>query len=92
MSDKVREMRDRTGALASDCRMALDRSNGDIERAIDILRSQGTSQAIPMPSALEAENARLTARVAQLETAIRESTSTATWAEMIERLEAATNE
>jgi elongation factor Ts len=41
----VKELRERTGAGFSDCRAALVESNGDIEKAIDILRKKGQAAA-----------------------------------------------
>ncbi|MGL5934691.1 MAG: translation elongation factor Ts, partial [Cetobacterium sp.] len=34
----VKELRDRTGAGMMDCKKALGETNGDIEKAIDLLR------------------------------------------------------
>jgi elongation factor Ts len=41
----VKELRDRTGAGMMDCKRALEDTNGDIEAAIDLLRSKGTAKA-----------------------------------------------
>ena len=41
----VKELRERTGAGFSDCRAALLESNGDFEKAIDILRKKGRAAA-----------------------------------------------
>ena len=41
----VKDLRERTGAGFSDCRAALIESNGDIEKAIDILRKKGQAAA-----------------------------------------------
>ena len=41
----VKELRDRTGAGMMECKKALQESNGDMERAIDILRAKGASKA-----------------------------------------------
>ncbi|MBI1749879.1 MAG: translation elongation factor Ts [Acidobacteria bacterium] len=41
----VKELRERTNAGFSDCRAALVESNGDIEKAIDILRKKGQAAA-----------------------------------------------
>lgn len=41
----VKELRERTGAGMLDCKKALVESNGDIEKAIVILREKGLSQA-----------------------------------------------
>jgi elongation factor Ts len=44
-AQRVKELRDRTGAGFAACREALVESNGDIERAIDILRKKGQAAA-----------------------------------------------
>src|SRR5260370_3716955 len=41
----VKELRERTGAGFSDCRAALVESEGDIEKAINILRKKGQAAA-----------------------------------------------
>jgi elongation factor Ts len=41
----VKELRERTGAGFSDCRAALIEANGNIEKAIDILRKKGQAAA-----------------------------------------------
>jgi elongation factor Ts len=41
----VKDLRDRTGAGMMDCKRALEETNGDIEAAIDLLRSKGTAKA-----------------------------------------------
>jgi elongation factor Ts len=41
----VKELRDRTGAGMMDCKKALTETNGDMEAAIDLLRSKGTAKA-----------------------------------------------
>ncbi len=42
---QVNELRKKTGAGMMDCKKALVESNGDMEKAIDILRKKGTSVA-----------------------------------------------
>ncbi len=42
----VKELRARTGAGISDCNKALADSNGDIEKAIEILREKGIAKAV----------------------------------------------
>ena len=42
---EVKVLRDRTGAGMLDCRNALSESEGDIERAVELLRSRGQAQA-----------------------------------------------
>jgi elongation factor Ts len=41
----VKALRDRTGAGFMDCRTALAEADGDIERAVEILRTRGQAQA-----------------------------------------------
>ncbi len=41
----VKELRDRTGAGMMDCKKALEETNGDVEAAIDLLRSKGAAKA-----------------------------------------------
>lgn len=41
----VKELRERTGAGMMECKKALEEAAGDIERAIDILRSRGAAKA-----------------------------------------------
>lgn len=41
----VKELRERTGAGMLDCKKALEETNGDIEKAIDLLREKGLSKA-----------------------------------------------
>jgi len=42
---QVKELRERTGAGMMECKKALQEANGDMERAIDILRSKGAAKA-----------------------------------------------
>lgn len=41
----VKKLRERTGAGMLDCKKALEETNGDIEKAIDLLREKGLSKA-----------------------------------------------
>ncbi len=41
----VKELRDMTGAGMMDCKKALIESNGDVEKAVNVLRRQGLSKA-----------------------------------------------
>ncbi len=43
--DLVKDLRERTGAGMMDCKAALESSGGDMEKAIDVLRKKGLSQA-----------------------------------------------
>ena len=42
---EVKVLRDRTGAGVLACREALSEADGDVERAIEILRARGQAQA-----------------------------------------------
>lgn len=42
---QVRELRDRTGAGMMDCKRALEEADGDLARAVDVLRERGQAQA-----------------------------------------------
>jgi elongation factor Ts len=44
-SDKVKLLRDRTGAGMMDCKKALSEAAGDMEKAIDVLRKKGAATA-----------------------------------------------
>ena len=41
----VKELREKTGVGIMDCKNALNESNGDIEKAVDILRKKGIATA-----------------------------------------------
>ncbi|NJD09730.1 MAG: translation elongation factor Ts [Gemmatimonadetes bacterium] len=42
---QVQELRERTGAGMMECKRALEETNGDIEKAIDVLRTRGAAKA-----------------------------------------------
>jgi len=42
---QVQELRERTGAGMMECKRALEETNGEIERAIDVLRTRGAAKA-----------------------------------------------
>jgi elongation factor Ts len=44
-AEEVKTLRQRTGAGINDCRSALIESSGDLEQAVDILRTRGQAQA-----------------------------------------------
>jgi elongation factor Ts len=44
-SKLVKELRDKTGAPMMDCKRALEKANGDLEKALDYLREQGVAKA-----------------------------------------------
>lgn len=43
--EKIKELREKTGAGMVDCKKALDESKGDIELAVEILRKKGIAKA-----------------------------------------------
>ena len=47
MSDikKVKKLREATGAGFKDCNLAIKESNGDLDKAVEILRIKGISKA-----------------------------------------------
>ena len=44
-AQQVKELRDRTGAGMMDCKKALQETEGDMEKAIDLLRTKGAAKA-----------------------------------------------
>ena len=44
-ADKVKELRERTGAGFMDCKRALQEADGDVERAVALLRERGLAAA-----------------------------------------------
>ena len=44
-ADKVKQLRDRTGAGMMECKAALAEANGDMEEAVTLLRKRGLAQA-----------------------------------------------
>lgn len=44
-AQQVKELRDRTSAGMMDCKKALEETSGDMEKAIDLLRSKGAAKA-----------------------------------------------
>lgn len=43
--DQIKELRNKTGAGMADCKKALEDSDGNIEKAIEILRKKGAALA-----------------------------------------------
>ncbi|MCF7820491.1 MAG: translation elongation factor Ts [Candidatus Pacebacteria bacterium] len=43
--EKLKQLREQTGAGITDCKKALDEANGDLEVAVEILRKKGISKA-----------------------------------------------
>ncbi|MGH9174356.1 MAG: translation elongation factor Ts [Vicinamibacterales bacterium] len=44
-TELVKQLRERTGAGIMECKRALDETNGDVEKAVAILRQQGLAKA-----------------------------------------------
>ena len=44
-AEKVRDLREKTGAGMMDCKRALQEADGDIDRAIELLREKGLASA-----------------------------------------------
>jgi len=44
-AQQVKELRDKTGAGMMDCKTALDEANGDLDKAVELLRKKGLAQA-----------------------------------------------
>ncbi len=51
----VKELRERTGAGMMDCKKALSESNGDVDKAIDLLREKGLAAAAKKSGRIAAE-------------------------------------
>jgi elongation factor Ts len=51
----VKELRDRTGAGMMECKKALSESNGDLEKAVEILRERGLAAAAKKAGRVAAE-------------------------------------
>ncbi len=45
-ADKVKELRERTGVGMGKCKEALDQANGDMDKAIELLRKAGMASAV----------------------------------------------
>src|ERR671913_373676 len=44
-AEQVKQLRDKTGAGMMDCKAALTEANGDLDKAVDILRKKGLASA-----------------------------------------------
>ena len=44
-ADQVKKLREKTGAGMMDCKKALQKSDGDMEKAVHLLREQGIAKA-----------------------------------------------
>ncbi len=56
-AQEVKSLRDRTGAGMMDCRNALKETDGDIEKAVEVLRAKGQAQAAKRAGAEVSEGA-----------------------------------
>ncbi len=56
----VKELREKTGAGMMDCKKALTETNGDLEAAVDFLRTKGLAKAAKKASRVAAEGAVVT--------------------------------
>ena len=54
-SDMIKELRERTGAGMLDCKNALTEKDGDIEKAIELLREKGLASAAKKAGRIAAE-------------------------------------
>ena len=55
----VKELRESTGAGMMDCKNALNETNGDMEKAIDLLREKGLGKAAKKADRLASEGPAL---------------------------------
>ena len=53
--DNIKKLRELTGVGFKDCKLALDGSNGDIEKSIEFLRKKGIAKASKKMSRVAAE-------------------------------------
>ncbi|MEA2904543.1 MAG: elongation factor Ts, partial [Alphaproteobacteria bacterium] len=53
--EKVKELRERTGAGMMDCKSALSETGGDTEQAVDLLRKKGLAKAAKKAGRIAAE-------------------------------------
>jgi len=53
--EKLKLLRDKTGAGIADCKMALDEAGGEIDKAIEILRKKGIAKAAKRADKIAAE-------------------------------------
>ena len=54
-AEMVKQLRERTGAGMMDCKKALTESNGDMDKAVEILREKGLAAAAKKSSRIAAE-------------------------------------
>ena len=51
--EKVKKLREATGAGFKDCNLAIKESDGNLDKAVEILRIKGISKAKQIPFAAE---------------------------------------
>ena len=54
-ADQVKQLREKTGAGMMDCKKALEKSGGDMQKAADYLREQGITKATQKASRIAKE-------------------------------------
>jgi elongation factor Ts len=54
-ADIIKDLREKTGAGIMECKKALSESNGDFEKAVDILRQKGLSTALKKSGRIASE-------------------------------------
>ena len=54
-ASEVKELREKTGAGMMDCKKVLTEANGDMEKAIELLREKGLAAAVKKSSRIAAE-------------------------------------
>ena len=69
-AQQVKELRDKTGAGMMDCKKALTESDGDFEKAIEILRKKGASVAAKRAERTASEGVVLTSILDEGKTAV----------------------
>jgi len=62
--EKIKELREKTGAGMVECKKALDEANGDIEMAVEILRKKGGAKAAKKADRITSEGVVVIARSA----------------------------
>ena len=54
-TDMIKDLREKTGAGMMECKKALTDSNGDFEKAVDLLRQKGLSTALKKAGRIASE-------------------------------------
>ncbi len=58
-AQQVKELREKTGAGMMDCKKALTETDGDMDKAIDLLREKGIAKAAKKADRIAAEGSTL---------------------------------